>query len=153
MKIVIQRSLKAKVIVDQDIVGSIDHGLVLLVGIEQEDTLKDVQLAVRKISAMRIFDDHEGVMNLSIKEVEGSILSISQFTLAADVRKGNRPSYSKAMGALDADALYQTFNQGLIDEGIHVEIGRFQTHMNVQLDNDGPVTIVLMIHDGKVVHL
>ena len=150
MKIVIQRVLEAKVEVDQQVVGKIEHGLMILVGIEAGDTKNDIALAARKLSAMRIFDDSEGVMNLSIKDVGGSILSISQFTLAADIRKGNRPSYSKAMSADEADMLYEQLNQTLREDGIHVETGRFQTHMNVSLNNDGPVSIIMILKDGKI---
>lgn len=150
MKIVIQRVLEAKVEVDQKVVGKIEHGLMILVGIEAGDTKNDIALAARKLSAMRIFDDSEGVMNLSIKDVGGSILSISQFTLAADIRKGNRPSYSKAMSADEADMLYEQLNQTLREDGIHVETGRFQTHMNVSLNNDGPVSIIMILKDGKI---
>lgn len=150
MKIVIQRVLEANVVVEQEIVGQIDQGLMILVGIEQGDTFEDVQLAARKLSAMRIFDDHDGVMNLSIQDVKGSILSISQFTLAADIRKGNRPSYSKAMPAQEADDLYNQLNDCLRKDGIQVETGRFQAHMNVSLNNDGPVSIIMIIKDGKI---
>lgn len=150
MKIVVQRVKKAEVIVDNETVGKINDGLVLLVGIEDGDTMDDIHLAAKKVMNMRIFDDQDGVMNISLLDDEGSVLSISQFTLAADVRKGNRPSYSKAMNAQDADVLYQEFNTTLKTAGISVETGIFQTHMNVVLDNDGPVTIVLSIKNGKV---
>lgn len=150
MKIVVQRVKKAEVIVDNETVGKINDGLVLLVGIEDGDTMDDIHVAAKKVMNMRIFDDQDGVMNISLLDDEGSVLSISQFTLAADVRKGNRPSYSKAMNAQDADVLYQEFNTILRTAGICVETGIFQTHMNVVLDNDGPVTIVLSIKNGKV---
>lgn len=151
MKIVIQRVKDANVVVDNKVVGSINKGFVLLVGIEQEDTVEDIKIAARKILNMRVFDDVDGVMNISLKDIDGEVLSISQFTLAADVRKGNRPSYSKAMSAQEADLLYQAFNKELIDADVHVETGVFQTHMNVTLNNDGPVTIVLQIKEGKVI--
>lgn len=151
MKIVIQRVKQASVVVDGNVVGSIDKGFVLLVGIEQEDTMEDIKLAARKVLNMRVFDDTDGVMNISLLDINGEVLSISQFTLAADVRKGNRPSYSKAMGAESADRLYQAFNKELENSEIHVETGVFQIHMNVSLNNDGPVTIILQIKDGKVV--
>lgn len=151
MKIVIQRVLDAHVEVDGATVGQIEKGLVVLVGIEDNDTQDDVLLAANKIMKMRIFDDADGIMNESIQDQGGSILSISQFTLAGDVRKGNRPSYSKAMKALDADKLYQTFNDHLRSASINVETGIFQTHMNVHLNNDGPVTIIMIIKDNKVV--
>lgn len=151
MKLVIQRVKEASVTVEGVVQGSIDSGLMILVGIENEDSMADIELAARKVANMRIFDDAQGVMNQSIVDVKGAILSISQFTLAADVKKGNRPSYSKAMAAQEADDLYQQFNHCLEDYGISVETGIFQTHMNVKLDNDGPVTIVMMIKDGKIV--
>lgn len=151
MKIVIQRVKEANVVVEDKVVGTINKGFVLLVGIEQEDTLEDIQIAARKVLNMRVFDDEEGVMNISLLDIGAEVLSISQFTLAADVRKGNRPSYSKAMSAKEADVLYQLFNQEIKNAGIKVETGVFQTHMNVSLNNDGPVTIILKIKDGKVV--
>lgn len=151
MKLVIQRVLDASVEVNQEIVGSIQEGLLILVGIEEGDTLGDVFLAARKVSKLRIFDDENGVMNRSILDSQGSILSISQFTLAADVRKGNRPSYINAMNAHDADAFYNIFNEALRKENIIVETGVFQTHMNVRLNNDGPVTIIIQIQDGKII--
>lgn len=151
MKIVIQKVKQAKVVVEEMIVGEIGHGYVLLVGIEVDDTIQDVERAVQKITNLRIFDDQEGKINLSIKDVGGDILSISQFTLAADCRKGNRPSFINAMNQTEANELYQIFNDKLRDNGFKVETGIFQKHMNVILDNDGPMTIVLNIKEGKVI--
>lgn len=151
MKIVIQKVKQAKVVVEEMIVGEIGHGYVLLVGIEVDDTIQDVERAVQKITNLRIFDDQEGKINLSIKDVGGDILSISQFTLAADCRKGNRPSFINAMNQIEANELYQIFNDKLRDNGFKVETGIFQKHMNVILDNDGPMTIVLNIKEGKVI--
>ena len=151
MKIVIQKVKQASVVVEEKIVGEIGHGYVLLVGIEVDDTIQDVERAVQKITNLRIFDDQEGKINLSIKDVGGDILSISQFTLAADCRKGNRPSFINAMNQTEANELYQIFNDKLRDNGFKVETGIFQKHMNVILDNDGPMTIVLNIKEGKVI--
>ena len=150
MKVVIQKVKEAKVVVEDKIVGSIDHGFVLLVGIETTDTLQDIEKAADKISKIRLFDDEDGKINLSIQDVKGSILSISQFTLAADIRKGNRPSFIGAMAQYKAQEYYELFNEALRKEGIDVQTGVFQTQMNVILDNDGPVSIVMEVKDGKV---
>lgn len=150
MKLVIQRVKSARVEVEGTVSGSIKQGYMILVGIEEGDTEKDVVKAADKVSGLRVFDDAEGKMNLDISSVNGSILSVSQFTLSADVRKGNRPSFITAMGAQDADALYQRFNDELRAKGLVVETGVFQTHMNVFIDNDGPVTIIMTLKDGKV---
>ena len=151
MKLVIQKSKKAHVEVDNKIVGAIDSGYVIFVGIEVGDTVQDVIKAADKVSKLRIFEDEEGKMNLDIHDKKGSILSISQFTLSADTRKGNRPSFISAMAADEAEDLYQKFNSKLRSKGLIVETGIFQTHMNVVLDNDGPVTIIMMLKDGKVI--
>lgn len=143
MKIVVQRVAKASVSVDDKIVGSIDNGYVLLVGIRNDDTKEDVDYCVRKVSGLRIFEDDQDKMNLSLKDVGGSILSISQFTLYGDTHKGNRPSFTMAARPEVAQPLYEWFNQGLKDLGFHVETGIFQTHMQVSLVNDGPVTILI----------
>ncbi len=150
MKIVIQKVKSAQVVVAEEIVGKINHGYVLLVGIEKDDTEQDILRAAQKISTLRLFEDDEDKINLSIQDVKGEILSISQFTLAGDIRKGNRPSFTNAKAPDAANALYETFNKHLRDIGINVETGVFQTHMNVNLDNDGPITMVLEVKDGKV---
>lgn len=150
MKIVIQKVKEAKVLVENNIVGEIDKGYCLLVGIEDTDTMKDIERAALKISTLRLFEDENDKINLSIKDVEGKVLSISQFTLAGDIRKGNRPSFTKAMAPEQANHLYESFNNILREEGISVETGVFQTHMNVILDNDGPITMILCVKDGKV---
>lgn len=150
MKIVIQKVKEAKVVVDEEVVGQIGIGYCLLVGIEVNDTEQDVIRAAEKISTLRLFDDSEGKINLSIKDVAGSILSISQFTLAGDLRKGNRPSFTNACEPNRANDLYEVFNQRLIENDIKVETGVFQTHMNVILDNDGPITMIMEVKDGKV---
>lgn len=143
MRVVIQRVSKAKVIADGEENGVIDKGFLLLVGVEEEDTSEDVDYLTRKIANMRIFEDEEGKMNLSLREVDGEILSISQFTLHADTKKGNRPSFIKAANPDKADQLYDELNKKLRDEGFNVETGVFGADMQVSLINDGPVTILV----------
>ena len=143
MKVVVQRVSQASVSVNDQIVGSITNGYVLLVGISNEDTLDDVAYCVHKVGGLRIFEDDNEKMNRSLKDVGGSILSISQFTLYGDTHKGNRPSFTQAAKPQIAQPLYESFNQGLKDAGFHVETGIFQTHMQVSLVNDGPVTIII----------
>lgn len=143
MRVVIQRSKNASVSINQEIVGAIDHGFVLLVGIGEEDTKEDVEYLARKISKMRIFEDGEGKMNLSLADVEGEILSISQFTLHANTKKGNRPSFIEAARPDQAIPLYDEFNQQLRNQGFKVEVGKFGADMQVSLVNDGPVTILI----------
>lgn len=143
MKAVIQRVAKANVQIDQQIVGEIQQGFVVLLGIHEEDQMSDVDYLVRKISQMRIFSDEAGKMNRSIQDVKGAILSISQFTLYADTKKGNRPSFIKAARPEKAIPLYEAFNQKLAAEGISVATGEFGADMQVSLINDGPVTITI----------
>lgn len=143
MRIVIQRVSKAKVVADGVLSGAINKGFLLLVGVEEADTSEDVDYLTRKISNMRIFEDEEGKMNLSLKEVNGEILSISQFTLHADTKKGNRPSFIKAAKPDQADQLYEELNDSLRAEGFKVEVGVFGADMDVSLVNDGPVTILI----------
>ena len=143
MKIVVQRSKYAKVEVNNEIVGSIDNGLVLLVGFTHNDTIKEIDYMVDKVINLRIFDDENGVMNKSLLDVDGSILSISQFTLYADSRKGRRPSYVNALSSEKAKELYELFNNKLKEQNVNVETGIFQADMKVTLTNDGPVTIIL----------
>lgn len=150
MKVVVQKVSEASVTVENTCVGEIKHGFVLLVGIEADDTVRELEKAADKIAQLRIFEDEDGKMNRSIKDVGGSILSISQFTLAADCRKGNRPSFIEAMRPEDALPHFNRFNEMLCKHLITVETGVFQAHMKVCLINDGPVTIVLNIKDGKV---
>jgi len=142
MRIIVQRSLKSSVSVNNDIVGSIDSGLVLLVGFTDGDTSNDIDYMVKKVINLRIFDDENGIMNKSILDVGGSILSISQFTLYADTVKGNRPSYINAMKGENAIKLYDKFNKKL-SEHISVQKGIFGADMEVSIINDGPVTIIL----------
>lgn len=142
MKVIIQRSLNSKVEVDKKIIGKIDKGFVVLVGFHVDDSEEDINYIVKKVLNLRIFDDENGVMNRSILDEKGSILSISQFTLYANTKKGNRPSYIEAMRPEKAILLYNKFNQKL-KEQIHVETGIFGADMKVSITNDGPVTIVL----------
>lgn len=143
MKIVLQRSKEAKVEVNNEIVGSIDYGVVLLVGFTHNDTIKEIDYMVDKVINLRIFDDENGVMNKSLLDINGSILSISQFTLYADSRKGRRPSYVNALSSDKAKELYEIFNNKLKEQNVNVETGIFQADMKVSLTNDGPVTIIL----------
>lgn len=142
MRILVQRSLESSVTVNNKVVGSIDKGLVLLVGFTHTDTITNINKLVQKVLNLRIFDDENGVMNKSILDVGGSILSISQFTLYADSKKGNRPSYINAMGGDSATKLYDMFNEEL-GKYIHVEKGIFGADMKVNILNDGPTTILL----------
>jgi len=142
MRVVVQRSLDSSVMVSSDIVGKIDRGLVLLVGFTHDDTLDDIEYMVKKILNLRIFEDDDGKMNLSVLDIGGSILSISQFTLYADLKKGNRPSFVQAMKADRAKELYQVFNEKL-SQYIHVETGVFGADMKLSICNEGPVTILL----------
>ncbi|MDY4996698.1 MAG: D-aminoacyl-tRNA deacylase [Bacilli bacterium] len=142
MKVIVQRCMKASVSVENKIVGKIDKGLMLLVGFTYGDTEKEIDYLIDKIVHLRIFDDENGVMNQSLLDVSGSILSISQFTLYADTRKGRRPSYIKALNGEEANTLYQLFNQKLRQFTI-VEEGIFGADMKVDFINDGPVTIIL----------
>lgn len=144
MKIVVQRCSRAEVRIDGETVGKIGQGIMLLVGITHNDTQKTADFMAKKIAGMRIFDDEDGKMNLSINDIGGSILSISQFTLYGDAHKGNRPSYVEAARPEVAEPLYDYLNQTLRDEyHLHVETGRFGANMQVDFVNDGPVTIVL----------
>ena len=142
MKIVIQRVKQASVSIDSKLYNQIRQGLLLLVGVAPDDAQEDVAYAVRKITNMRIFSDDEDKMNLSVKDVNGEILSISQFTLYADTKKGNRPAFTGAAKPNLASQLYDDFNE-LLSREIPVKTGVFAADMQVALVNDGPVTIVL----------
>lgn len=142
MRVLVQRSLKSSVSVNNKIVGSIDKGLVILVGFTEGDNNEKIDYLVKKVLNLRIFDDGNGVMNKSILDIGGSILSISQFTLYADTKKGNRPSYINAMKGDNAINLYEEFNNKL-REYVRVETGIFGEDMLVNIMNDGPVSIML----------
>ena len=140
MKIVIQRVQSASVVIEDSTVGAIKQGLLLLVGVGPEDTKEDLEYAVRKIVNMRIFSDEDGKMNLSVKDIGGQILSVSQFTLFADTK--NRPAFTGAAKPDVASQFYDDFNQSL-SAHVPVERGRFGADMQVSLINDGPVTVIL----------
>lgn len=142
MRVVVQRSLESSVTIDSKVVGEIKSGLVLLVGFTPGDTEKEIDYMVKKVLNLRIFDDEFGVMNKSILDVGGEILSISQFTLYGNAEKGNRPSYIDAMKGEEATVLYDVFNNKL-REYIKVETGKFGADMLVKINNNGPVTILL----------
>ena len=144
MRIVVQRCLRAEVRIDGRTVGQIGQGFMLLVGITENDTKAEAELLAKKIAQLRVFEDPEGKMNLAIRDVGGAILSISQFTLYADCRKGNRPSFIRAARPEQASPLYDYFNETLrTTYGLTVETGRFGADMKVDFINDGPVTILL----------
>lgn len=142
MKVILQRVSEASVTVAGNQLGAIEQGFMLLVGVQDADTDAELDYLVRKITNLRVFEDQAGKMSLSLTDVAGAILSISQFTLYADTRKGNRPSFTAA-GAPDfAKKMYDRFNTKLAATGVHVETGEFGADMKVSLVNDGPVTIV-----------
>lgn len=142
MKIVVQRCKNASVSVNGEVVGKIDEGLCLLVGFTKGDSVEEITYMADKVINLRIFDDENGVMNKSLLDISGSILSISQFTLYGDAKKGRRPSYIKALNGEEANELYKLFNDTL-RKSVHVEEGIFGADMSVSLINDGPTTILL----------
>ena len=143
MRAVIQRVSQAKVVVDDNTVGQIGKGFMILLGVHEQDTQTDADYLVGKISKLRVFEDDQQKMNRSIIDVGGEILSISQFTLFADTKKGNRPSFVQAAKPDTAIPLYEAFNEGLRQVGIPVETGIFGADMKCHLVNDGPVTIII----------
>ena len=143
MRVVLQRVSHASVTVEEKVIGKIQRGFLLLVGVTHDDSMKDMEYLVRKIVQMRIFEDEEGKLNRSIQDIGGEILSVSQFTLYADTKKGNRPSFSKAAPGDVALEMFEQFNGLLRDTGVPVETGQFGADMKVELLNDGPVTILL----------
>lgn len=142
MRVVVQRSGNSEVIVNNNIVGKIDKGLVILVGFTQGDSLSDIEYLVKKIINLRIFSDDKGLLNKSILNIKGSILSISQFTLYADIKKGNRPSFTKSLNKDEALNLYNMFNDCL-KKYVSVETGIFGADMLVKINNEGPITIII----------
>ncbi|RMF42673.1 MAG: D-tyrosyl-tRNA(Tyr) deacylase [Deltaproteobacteria bacterium] len=143
MRAVIQRVSEARVRVDGQVVGRIDAGLLVLLGVGREDTERDVDYLADKIAGLRIFEDEAGKMNLSVLDVGGAVLAVSQFTLYGDCRKGRRPGFSDAAPPEEADRLYRLFVEALEARGLSVATGIFQAHMQVELINDGPVTMLL----------
>jgi len=143
MRAVVQKVSSSKVTVDEEVVGKINQGLMVLLGVTHDDTSKDVDYMVDKITNLRIFEDAQGKMNLSLKDVNGEVLAVSQFTLYGDARRGRRPSFSDAARPEVANPLYEEFVQKVKNQGINVGTGKFGAHMMVDLTNDGPVTILL----------
>ncbi len=143
VRVVVQRSKKASVVVNKETVGQIDFGFTVLVGITHEDTEQDVEFVADKIVNLRIFEDDGGKMNLSLLDVGGQILSISQFTLYGDCRKGRRPNFMSAAKPDYAEKLYDLFNEKLRQKGVTVETGIFGEMMDVELINHGPVTLIV----------
>lgn len=143
MKIVLQRVKRGSVVVENNIVGEIGKGFVLLVGVTHEDTEEDAKYLADKIVHLRVFEDDEGKMNLSLKDVGGEILSVSQFTLYGDCRKGRRPNFMNAARPEFAEQLYDQFNKFLGEQDVKVETGVFGAMMDVDLINDGPVTLII----------
>lgn len=143
MRVVLQRVKEASVTVEGTITGQIDQGFLLLVGVTHDDTLEQVNWLADKIAGLRVFEDEEERMNRSLQDVEGKILSVSQFTLYGDVKKGRRPAFTEAAKPDVANELYEAFNARLRQQGIIVETGQFGAMMDVALVNDGPVTLIL----------
>ncbi len=143
MRAVVQKVAQSRVTVDGEVTGAIEQGLMVLLGVTHDDNEQDAKYMAEKIANLRIFEDDEEKLNLSVKDINGAVLSVSQFTLYGDCRKGRRPSFTEAARPEQANALYEQFNAYLQAEGVPVQTGRFQTHMLVDLTNDGPVTILL----------
>lgn len=143
MRAVVQRVSRAKVTVEGEITGEIGRGLMVLLGVNEDDTQDDANYLAEKIVSLRIFPDDEGKMNLSLSEIGGQMLIVSQFTLYGDCRKGRRPSFIKAARPEEADSLYRIFVVEVQGRGIQTATGRFQAHMDVELVNDGPVTLLV----------
>lgn len=143
MRAVVQRVTDADVSVDNKITGAIGKGFVVLLGVEEGDAESDADYMAEKITGMRVFDDSEGKMNQSLMDIGGELLSVSQFTLLADARKGRRPSFIKAARPEEANRLYEYFNEKVREKGIRIAQGVFKTEMLVRINNDGPVTILL----------
>ncbi|AER66353.1 D-tyrosyl-tRNA(Tyr) deacylase [Thermovirga lienii DSM 17291] len=143
MRAVVQRVDWARVVVENDTVGAIDKGLLVLLGVTGDDSDRDVSWMAEKIVNLRIFEDENGKMNLSLRDVGGKALVVSQFTLYGDCRKGRRPSFVKAAEPAMAERLYESFMDAVKDLGVAVERGKFGAHMKVELCNDGPVTLIV----------
>ena len=142
MRVVLQKVTHASVSIDGEVVGAIKRGYMLLVGVAPDDGDEQLDYLVHKIVNLRVFEDQNGKMTLGLQDVDSAILSISQFTLYADTRHGNRPGFTDAARPEIAEPLYQRFNEKLAATGVHVETGRFGAEMKVDLENDGPTTII-----------
>lgn len=143
MRAVVQKVSSSKVTVEGQVIGQINQGLMVLLGVTHDDTSKDVDYMVDKVTNLRIFEDEGGKMNLSLKDIDGEVLVVSQFTLYGDARRGRRPSFSNAARPEVANPLYEEFVEKIKKQGINVGTGKFGAHMMVDLTNDGPVTILL----------
>ena len=143
MRLVVQRVKEARVLADGIVMGRINLGLLVFLGVEYNDELEDVSWLVKKVLGIRIFSDGDGKMNCSLNQVNASVLVVSQFTLHASIKKGNRPSFLAAAEPVKANKMYEKFIFGIKNEGIHVESGKFGANMQVELVNDGPVTILM----------
>ncbi|HCV53501.1 MULTISPECIES: D-aminoacyl-tRNA deacylase [unclassified Exiguobacterium] len=143
MRVVLQRVKEASVTVNQEVIGQIKQGFLLLVGVTHEDTIDQVNWLADKIAGLRVFEDEEERMNRSLQDVDGQILSVSQFTLYGDVKKGRRPAFTEAAKPDVANELYEAFNERLRAQGLTVETGQFGAMMDIALINDGPVTLIL----------
>lgn len=143
MRAVVQRVIRSSVAVDGNITGSIEKGLMVLIGVEDGDAEQDAAYIADKVTGLRIFEDENEKMNLSVKDVDGSVLAVSQFTLLGDVRKGKRPSFTRAAEPQEANRFYRKVIEYIEAHDVHVEEGVFQAHMLVEISNDGPVTILL----------
>lgn len=143
MRAIVQRVSRSKVEVEGNVIGSIGRGFNILLGISKEDTLDDIKYIVDKVTNLRVFEDENDKLNLSLKDVSGEILLISQFTLYGDCRKGRRPNFMNAMGGEEAKELYLKCIEAFKETGLKVECGEFGAHMEVDIQNDGPVTLML----------
>ena len=143
MRAVVQRVKKSSVTVEEKITGKIGQGLMVLIGVEDGDSEKDADYIADKVCGLRIFEDEQGKMNLSVEDIGGEVLAVSQFTLLADARKGRRPSFTKAAAPYEANALYRKVIDKIESRNVNVEEGVFQAEMMVEIHNDGPVTILL----------
>lgn len=143
MRAVVQRVLSSKVTVEDEVIGEINRGFNVLLGIAKEDTIEDLKYIKDKIINLRVFEDESDKMNLSLMDIKGEILVISQFTLYGDCRKGRRPNFMEAMGGNEAIELYEKFVEELRKSGLRVKTGKFGAHMKVDIQNDGPVTLLL----------
>ena len=143
MRIVVQKVKKAEVVIDEKTYSSIGHGIAAFVGISRTDTITDIKYSLEKLINLRIFEDTEGKLNLSLLDVKGELLVVSNFTVYGDTRKGRRPSYIESASPEEAETLYSLFLQELSKYNIPYETGKFREHMNVILENDGPVTLII----------